>query len=369
MKLAISTGGGDAPGLNATIRAVTLAAIERGHEVWGIRHGYRGLIDAAPDGLVRLDRSGVRGIAHLGGTILGAASRGDPFHYPRTADGKPSEVPVDRSGDLVRRVREEGFDVVFAIGGDGSMRIASGLFDRGVPRIIGIPKTIDNDVRGTEMTFGFDTAVSIATEALDRLHTTAEAHDRILVVEVMGRDAGFIALRSGLAGGADVVLIPEIPFSLEPIVAKIRQREARGRAFTIVVVSEGARQIGGPSPVRSIEDKFHAPVLGGIAERLAVALGALTGKDARSLVLGHLQRGGSPTSYDRVLAMRFGGAAVRALDDGRESGMIALRDHRMVLLPFSEVLGTKTVAPDCDTILSARAIGVCFGDEPPERFA
>jgi 6-phosphofructokinase 1 len=368
MKIAVSTGGGDAPGLNAVIRAVTLAGIERGDEVWGIRYGYRGLLDHGPDGLIRLDRTRVRGIAHLGGTILGAASRGNPFKFPASLEVGGSDAFSDRSGELVDRVRKEGIDAVVAIGGDGSMAIANGLAQCGLPRIIGVPKTIDNDVCGTDVTFGFDTAVSIAMEAIDRLHTTAESHDRVLVVEVMGRHAGFIALRAGLAGGADVILIPEIPFRVESVAAKVRQRDARGRRFTIVVVAEGAMERGQEVSIKSTHDPFHAPVLGGIAERLSVKLGERTGKSTRSIVLGHLQRGGSPTSYDRVLGLRFGVAAVRALAAGERQGMVAMRSGRIELIALSEAMGTKTVPLDSDPIASARAIGICFGDEEPAHF-
>lgn len=367
-KIAVNTGGGDAPGLNAVLRAIALGAAERGIEVWGIRHGYRGLLEDGGCGLVQLDRSAVRGIMHVGGTILGTANRGDPFHYPVEKDGKL--VPEDRADELIERFHAHGFDALVAIGGDGSMRIANALAERGLPLIVGVPKTIDNDVYGTELTFGFDTAVSIATEAIDRLHTTAEAHDRVMVVEVMGRNAGWIALRAGIAGGGDVILMPEIPFSYEPIVEKIREREARGRKFSIVVVAEGATMRGGDVTIREEGDAFRrVVVLGGIAERVAKELGERTGKETRSIVLGHLQRGGGPTTYDRLLALRFGAAAVRYLVEGCSSGMVALRNHRIELVPLAEVAGrTKTVDPASDTVITAREMGTCFGDEPPGRF-
>lgn len=384
-KIAINTGGGDAPGLNAVIRAATLAALERGWEVWGIRHGYRGLIDPSANGLFQLDRDRVRGIVHLGGTILGTANRGDPFNYPTLVpdaaepagalgDPPPSLghglVPVDRSDELVRRFRELGFDALIAVGGDGSMRIANDLRARGLPCVIGVPKTIDNDVCATDLTFGFDTAVWIATEAIDRVHTTAEAHERIMVVEVMGRQAGWIALSSGVAGTADVILLPEIPFRYEPIVEKIRQREARGRHFSIVVVAEGTAPAGGDITVKEEGDKFRrVVVLGGVAERVAKELAARTGKEARSIVLGHLQRGGGPTTSDRLLALRFGAAAVRFLADGAGSGMVALRNGRIELATLEEVAGkTKRVPVDSDTVITAREMGICFGDEPPGHF-
>ncbi|MCC6558979.1 MAG: ATP-dependent 6-phosphofructokinase [Polyangiaceae bacterium] len=396
-RIAINTGGGDAPGLNAVIRAATLAALERGWEVWGIRHGYRGLIEPSPDGLVRLDRDKVRGIVQLGGTILGTVNRGDPFNYPTEvlpavhepvaplpSGGAPSPsaslppgsiapklAPMDRSEELVRRFRELRFDALIAAGGDGSMRIANALRKRGLPRVIGVPKTIDNDVCGTDLSFGFDTAVGIATEAIDRLHTTAEAHERIMVVEVMGRHAGWIALAAGVAGTADVILMPEIPFRYEPIVEKIQQREARGRHFSIVVVAEGAAEAGGEVTIKEAGDRFRGvAVLGGLAERVAKELAARTGKEARSIVLGHLQRGGTPTTSDRLLALRFGAAAVRFLAAGAGSGMVALREGRIELVDLDEVAGkTKLVPVDSDTVVTAREMGICFGDEPPGHFA
>lgn len=374
-KIAINTGGGDAPGLNAVIRAATLAAVERGWELWGIRHGYRGLLEPNHDGLVRLDRERVRGITYLGGTILGTANRGDPFKYPTAVPGQAGLVPTDRADDVVRRFREEGFEALIAAGGDGSMRIANELVKRGLPRVIGVPKTIDNDVAGTDLTFGFDTAVSIATEAIDRLHTTAEAHERVMVVEVMGRNAGWIALHSGVAGTADVILMPEIPFRYEPIAAKIMQREARGRCFSIVVVAEGASPAGGEITVKEAGDAFRGvAVLGGVAERVAKELSARTGKEARSIVLGHLQRGGGPSTSDRLLALRFGAAAVRFISqadaEGEGSGMVALRENRIQLVPLEAVAGkTKEVPLDSDVIVTAREMGICFGDEAPGRFA
>jgi len=370
-KIAISTGGGDAPGLNAVIRSVTLSAIERGWEVWGIRHGYRGLLDPSPGGLIRLDRAQVRGIMHTGGTILGTANRGNPFAYPVYVEGKPTPEPVDRSAELVKRFLDEGFDALVSVGGDGSLRIAHKLYERGIPRVIGVPKTIDNDVRGTELTFGFDTAVSIATEAIDRLHTTAEAHERIMVVEVMGRNAGWIALRAGIAAGADVILIPEIPFRYEPVVEKILSRERRGRHFSIVVAAEGAMQQGCDVTIKDKGDAFRGTVvLGGIAERVSKELAERTGKESRSIVLGHLQRGGGPTTFDRLLAVRFGAAAVRFLANGETSGMVALCERGIELADLSvPASGTKTVPLDCDTLITARDMGLCFGDEDPGRFA
>jgi 6-phosphofructokinase 1 len=368
-KIAINTGGGDAPGLNAVIRAATLAALERGWEIWGITHGYRGLLEPREGGLVRLDRTAVRGIMHLGGTILGTANRGDPFHYPVMKDG--SLVPTDRSAELIRRFRELGFDALIAVGGDGSMRIAYQLLQCGLPLVVGVPKTIDNDVLGTDLTFGFDTAVTIATEAIDRLHSTTEAHERVMVVEVMGRNAGWIALESGVAGGADIILLPEIPFSYDAVVDKVRLRDARGRCFSIVVAAEGAAARGGEVAVKDPGDAFRGvAVLGGIAERVAREIAARTGKETRSLVLGHLQRGGGPTTYDRLLALRFGAAAVRQLASGCESGMVALHGDEIELVSLEEVTkGIKTVPLSSDTIMAARDMNICFGDEPAGWFS
>jgi len=369
-KIAINTGGGDAPGLNAVIRAATLAAIEHGWEVWGIKHGFRGLIDPSLDELVRLDRKSVRGILRIGGTILGTANRGNPFSYPTLTSTSATPEPVDRSEDLIRRFSEEGFDALISVGGDGSMRIAYELFKRGLPRVIGVPKTIDNDVYSTELTFGFDTAVFIATEAIDRLHTTAEAHERIMVVEVMGRHAGWIALHAGIAGGADVILMPEVPFQLERVAEKIRQREARERRFSIVVVAEGARPVDGEMVMKEVAVKgARATVLGGIGEQLTRDLAVMTGKEARNLVLGHLQRGGGPTTFDRLLALRFGTAAVRFLSEGAVSGMVALRDHTIQLASLEDAATrTKTVPLTSDTVVTAREMGICFGDEPEGAF-
>jgi 6-phosphofructokinase 1 len=367
LKIAINTGGGDAPGLNAVIRAATLSALDLGWEVWGISHGYRGMFEA--DGLIRLDRDAVRGIGHLGGTILGTANRGDPFHYPTLVDGKLT--PVDRSADLVDRFKREGFDALVAIGGDGSLTIAQKLLEAGIPRIIGVPKTIDNDVAGTDITFGFDTAVSIATEALDRLHTTAEAHERVMVVEVMGRHAGWIGIASGLAGGADAILIPEIPYSVERVAEKVMQRERRGRRFSIIVAAEGATELGGHLTIKSAGDEFRrVEVLGGIGERVAKQLATLTGKEARAMVLGHLQRGGGPSSADRLLALRFGSSAIARLADGAVSGMVSMRNGEVAMVPLSEAAGrTRTVPVDRGIVVTARRIGVCLGDESQGCFS
>jgi 6-phosphofructokinase 1 len=359
MRIALSTGGGDAPGLNAVIRAAVLSAISRGWDVLGIKRGYAGLL--GEDEVVPLTRNSVHGIAHLGGTILRTTNRGSPFAYPRPRpDGTIEEI--DRSDELINRARELGIDAIISIGGDGSLAIAQRLHERGV-KIVGVPKTIDNDVSGTLTTFGFDTAVNTAIEAIDKLHTTAESHDRVIVMEVMGRNAGFIALHSGLAGTADVILIPEVPYDIEMVCEKIRQRDKAGRLFSIVVVAEGAFPVGGETSILGESLPGQAKRVGGIADRVAREIQSRTGKECRSLVLGHLQRGGPPTGYDRVLATRFGGAAVRAVADGCWGEMVALQSPNIVTIPFTQVLGDlKRVDVRHDIVLTARATGISFGD-------
>ncbi len=351
MRIAVSTGGGDAPGLNAVIRAVTLAGLDLGWEIWGIRRSFDGLLDMPPEeGLVRLDRDAVRGITFLGGTILGTTNRGDPFHWPRDGGGEE-----DRSAELVQRLAR--FDALVTIGGDGTLRIAEALQRRGVP-VVGVPKTIDNDVPETDITFGFNTSVSIATEAIDRLHSTAESHQRVMVVEVMGRHAGWIALHAGLSGTADVILIPEIPYRLDSVLRKLAEREARGRPFAIVVVAEGARPVDGSEARDPRTGRLR-----GAAERLAADIAEAMGKETRSLVLGHLQRGGGPTTFDRMLALRFGVAAVRAIQQAHFGSMVALQGARVVTVPLERVTGRiKRVPLEYDGLLTARALGICFGD-------
>jgi ATP-dependent phosphofructokinase / diphosphate-dependent phosphofructokinase len=355
VRIAISTGGGDAPGLNAVIRATVLAASQRGWEAYGIRRGYGGLL--GEDEVVRLGPNEVRGITHLGGTILGTTNRGDPFRYrERKPDG--SVVDRDRSGELIAEFRARGLDALIAIGGDGSLRIAYDLYQKGLP-VVGVPKTIDNDVSGTVATFGFDTAVSTATEAIDRLHSTAESHERVMVVEVMGRHAGWIALNAGISGSADVILIPEIPFDIDKVCAKVREREAMGRHFSIVVVAEGAAPKGGEL---TFQDPEHRR-LGGVAEKVAQAIADRTGKETRSLVLGHLQRGGGPTTFDRLLGLRFGAAAIRAVANKEFGRMVALQPPSIVTIPLEEALAKpKTVPLDADTVMTARDIGISLGD-------
>jgi 6-phosphofructokinase 1 len=366
-RIAINTGGGDAPGLNAVIRAVALSALNRGWEVLGIPRGYEGVVDDRPS-LIKLDRAAVRGIVHLGGTILGTTNRGDPFRYPIKQDGVL--VSKDVSQQIVRHFEDLGIDALVALGGDGSMGIARRLLEAGLPRVVGVPKTIDNDLRGTDVTFGFATAVATTTDALDRLHSTAAAHRRVMVVEVMGRDAGWIALHAGIAGGADVILIPEIPFALERVCEKIKDRYDRGHDFAIVVVSEGATELGHDAVYKQGKDAFKEHgLLGGIAERLARRIEDATGCESRAVVLGHLQRGGSPVSFDRLLAQRMGCAAVRFLAESLDSGMVAQVGGEIRLLPFEEVTGgIRGVDVHGDEIATGRDLGICFGDEAEGTF-
>ena len=360
MRIALSTGGGDAPGLNAVIRGAVLAAVGRGWPVYGIQRGFGGLL--GNDRVVSLGPSEVRGITHVGGTILGTTNRGDPFKWPTPQpDGSISEV--DRSDDVLAAFAAHGFDALVTIGGDGSLRIAEKLFQKGLP-VIGVPKTIDNDISGTVMTFGFDTAVSTATDALDKVHSTAESHDRVMVVEVMGRYAGWIALNAGVSGSADVILIPEIPFDIESVCRKIRERDARGRRFSVVVVAEGATPRGGGHVVQAAAALGGGMErLGGIAAIVAKAVEERTGKEARALTLGHLQRGGTPTTFDRLLSLRFGAAAIRCAERRTFGVMVALTPPTVSSVPLKEALAKPKLVPlDADTILTAREIGICLGD-------
>lgn len=359
-KILINTGGGDAPGLNAVIRAIVLSAKNRGWEVYGSKFGYLGLIDTS--NLVHLDRDSVRGITHLGGTILGTTNKGDPFNYPvKTHDGFIME---DFSQRVIDNFKRFGFDAFIVIGGDGSLSIGNKFYEAGLP-IIGVPKTIDNDLNKTVITFGFDTAVTTATEALDKLHSTAEAHERVMVVEVMGRYAGWIALNSGVSSTSDVILIPEIPFDINKVCQKILERELEGRHFSIVVVAEGATPLGGKMSTTSdeVEVGRQEVHLGGIAQSVAKEIHDRTNKDCRSIVLGHLQRGGSPSTFDRLVALRFGCAAVRFAEEGLFGTMVALDPPEMVAVNLSEAIDrTKFVPLDSDTIQTARDLGICLGD-------
>ncbi len=359
-RIAVNTGGGDAPGLNAVIRAVVLAALKRNWEVFGIRDAFNGLMmpEQYPEGwLIPLTKESVRGITHLGGTIIGTTNTSNPLKFPTQAkDG--TIVEKDRTDEIIAAFKKQEIHALIAIGGDGSLTIANHLHQKGL-RVVGVPKTIDNDLDETVITFGFDTAVSYATEALDRLHSTAQAHQRIMIIEVMGRYAGWIALNTGVAGTADAILIPEIPYDISKVADKIIERDRNGRRFSLVVVAEGARPIGGE--FAWLEEKEQR--LGGISYQLGADLAALTGKESRVVRLGHLLRGGTPTSFDRLLSLRFGAAAVRALEDGRNGVMVALDPPTVRYVPLAKATRRmKTVPPDCDTMLTARDLGISFGD-------
>jgi len=360
LRIAINTGGGDAPGLNAVIEAVTMSAYHRGWEVFGIKNGYQGLLDT--DEIIRLTPEKVRNISSTGGTILGTTNRGNPFAMPvKTIDG---QVEIkDVSDKILENFKRLKFDCLIAVGGDGSLKIAYDFFKKGMP-VIGVPKTIDNDLGGTVITFGFDTAVSIATEAIDRLHSTARSHERVIVVEVMGRRAGWIALNSGISGNAHVILIPEIPFNIDKVCEHITSLELEGIKYAIVVAAEGAVPQGGKEIIKEgAKDGRQDVVLGGVAEYVAKEIAKKTGKDTRSLVLGHLQRGGSPTTFDRLLALRFGAAAIRAIENRQFGHMVALHPPLVTTVPLEDALSTmKKVPLDSDTIITARDLGICFGD-------
>ena len=362
-RVAINTGGGDAPGLNAVIRAATVAAINRGWECFGIRDGYNGLLlpDQYPDGgLVPLTNERVRGITHLGGTILGTTNKGNPLKYPtKGKDGTMFEK--DRTDELIKLFKRAKIDALISIGGDGSLTISNVLAQKGL-RVVGVPKTIDNDLEKTVITFGVDTAVGFAMSCLDRLHSTAEAHQRIMVVEVMGRYAGWIALNSGISGTAHAILIPEIPYDLKKVADMILGRYARGRRSAIVVVAEGAKPKGGTLSVIS-KELGRAERLGGAGERVTEELQKITGFESRCVVLGHLLRGGTPTTFDRLLSLRFGAAAIRALAEGKSGVMVALDPPTVRYVPLAEATSRMKVVPlDCDTMLTARDLGICFGD-------
>ena len=355
-KIGVLTGGGDAPGLNAVIRAVVKSAYNAGVAVLGLEDSFDGLIH--PEKSRPLSPRDVTGILRLGGTILGTVNRGDPFAVPiETSEGTFNYG--DRVIDMFRRA---GLDALICIGGDGTLAISHEFSRKGIP-LVGVPKTIDNDIMGTNSSFGFDSAVSFATDAIDRLHSTAEAHRRIMVVEVMGRNAGWIALHGGVAGGADVILIPEIPYDLDKVAQCIRARDSWGARFSIVVVAEGARPKGGKVSVIEVAHGASPERLGGAGTHVASELEARTGKESRYVVLGHLQRGGAPTAFDRTLATRFGGKAVELVLAGEFDVMVANHPPDIVAVPLADVVGKQRLVPlDCDLVHTARRLGVSFGD-------
>lgn len=360
-RIGILTGGGDCPGLNAVIRAVTKHAIGTyGWEVIGIEDGFQGLYERRYQ---ELTLSSVRGLLVRGGTILGSSNRANPFKYPvRRPDG--TEEIRDVSDEVLANLEALGLEALIAVGGDGTMVMSQGLIEKGA-RIVGVPKTIDNDLWATDYTFGFQTAVEIATEAIDRLHTTAESHDRIILCEVMGRYAGWIAMEAGLAGGADVILIPEIPYRLDRVVDAIMARRKRGITFSIIVVAEGARPEGGEHAVLRKADPTQQEKLGGAADRLARALIAssrIGEPDVRVTVLGHVQRGGTPTAFDRLLGTRFGTAAVDLIAAGRMGQMVSLRGSRIESVSIQEASGRlKLIDPAGELCQVARHTGVELG--------
>ena len=357
--IGVLTGGGDCPGLNAVIRAVVKSAmIKYQWNVLGIADGYDGLI--WPEKTRQLSAADISGILPRGGTILGTSNRGNPFAYPMKENGKT--VVKDVSATLLANIPKLGLDALVTIGGDGTMKIALELFRQGA-QVVGVPKTIDNDLSVTEVTFGFDTALTTATDAIDKLHTTAESHHRVMIIEVMGRDAGWIALQSGIAGGADVILIPEIPFSQEKISDKIERRAQAGRHFSIVVVAEGCREIDGHSLFPVSEERRVTPRPGMVANAIGALIGRNTGRETRVTVLGHVQRGGSPTPFDRVLGSRFGSEAVELVARGEFGRMVCLRCGTIESTSLEDAVGVlKTVSSKDQLVQTARALGISFGD-------
>jgi ATP-dependent phosphofructokinase / diphosphate-dependent phosphofructokinase len=358
-KIGVITGGGDCPGLNAVLRAVVKTAIGKyGCEVIGFKDGYHGLV---LNEWVQMDLSMASGILDRGGTILGSSNRDNPFNFRVEENGTVSYV--DKSDQVMANIQSHGIEAMVLIGGDGTLTSARDFARKGL-KIVGIPKTIDNDLSATDVTFGFMTAVETATEALDKLHTTAESHHRIMVLEVMGRYAGWIALESGIAGGADMIMIPEIPYDIQRIANKAIERQKAGKNFSIVVVAEGAKPKGGSMVVSQLVKDSPDPIrLGGIGQKIAQDLTAITGIDSRVTVLGHLQRGGRPTPYDRILSTRYGVAAVELIKEGKFGMMVSLQGDEITAVPVEEAVGKlKTVPLDSELIQIAQRIGVEFGD-------
>ena len=357
-RIGLVTGGGDCPGLNALIRAVAKASANRGWECIGILGGYEGLLE--PRRTIPLDYKMLSGLLPRGGTILGTASRGK--FSAKVGHGESRALPNELLDGVKRGMGALDLFALVSIGGDGSLNIAQQLFQHGIP-IVGVPKTIDNDLEGTLFTFGFDSAVSCATDALDRLHTTAESHNRVMVLEVMGRYAGWIALFAGVAGGADVILIPEIPFSYKSVCAKIQERENVGKKFTIVIIAEGAREKDGGFVTSGAHTNTGEARLGGIGAVVAAELEKCTGKESRACVLGHLQRGGSPTPFDRALCSIFGATAVELIAAGEFGKMVAFTGPQVGSIKISDAVGKlKIVRPDGNFVRTARALGISFGD-------
>lgn len=358
MKLGIVTGGGDCPGLNAVIRSVAKTAAKRGWETLGIIGGYQGLLE--PQNVRALDYKALDGLLVRGGTILGTANRGR--FSAKTGHGQTRQLPSELMEETKRGMEKLGLTALVSVGGDGSLTIAQQMHAAGIP-IVGVPKTIDNDLAATTTTFGFDSAVACATDALDRLHTTAESHNRVMVLEVMGRYAGWIALYAGMAGGADVILIPEIPFRYESICEAIAEREKKGKHFTLIIAAEGAKPVGGEFVTVGAQEGNREARLGGVGAAVAVEVEKRTGKETRVMVLGHLQRGGSPTYMDRVLCTLFGAKAVELITEGRFGRMVAHNGTFVDSVPLSEAIGhLRTVPTDAGFVRAARALGISLGD-------
>ena len=356
-RVLILTGGGDAPGLNAVLRAFVKHATERDLEVLGAEDGFAGLLETQPR-IRELHREDVRGILPKGGSVLGCSNRANPFAWK---GDQHDEEPRDVSDLVVERLKDLEVDVLVLVGGDGTMSMGMRFIDKGVP-VVGVPKTIDNDLAATEMTFGLDTAVSTATWAIDALHSTAEAHDRVMVLELMGRHAGWIALSAGIAGGADVILIPEIPYDIERVARKIRQRSDLGATFSIVVVGEGAMPKDGTYSTVEEGTEGHLPRLGGAGLRVATALEGLVPHQIRTTVLGHIQRGGSPSAFDRVLGTRFGVHAAQLCAEGRTGRLVTLEGTTVRSRPIAEAVAEPKLVPaDGQLVHAARAVGIELG--------
>ncbi len=358
-RIGILTGGGDCPGLNAVIRSIAKPAMTYfGATVIGVMDGFEGLVEGRMRELAPKD---IGGIVNLGGTILGTSNKGNPFQYP-VETPKGIEV-LDYSRQAIQNYRDWGLDALIAIGGDGTMHIVDRFTELGL-NLVGVPKTIDNDLSSTDVTFGYDSAVYVATEAIDRLHTTASAHHRVMVVEVMGRYAGWIALGSGVAGGADAILIPEIPFKWEKVYEHVLLRSKQGNKFSIICVAEGAKPADGGLVVKETDKKRTDPVrLGGIAELVGRKISESTGLETREVVLGHVLRGGSPTPYDRILATKYGSMALQLVSEKKFGYMVSLRGTEVSAVPVKEaIMQLRTVPLDSQLIMSARAVGTCFGD-------
>ena len=357
-RIAIVTGGGDCPGLNAVIRAVAKAAAKRGWETLGILGGYAGLLE--PQRVMPLDYNQLGGLLTRGGTILGTANKGR--FSAKTGHGESRGLPAELFEETKAGMDKLGVTALVSIGGDGSLSIAQQMHEHGIP-VVGVPKTIDNDLDGTLFTFGFDSAVACATDALDRLHSTAESHERVIVLEVMGHYAGWIALFAGMAGGADVILLPEIPFSYDSILEKIRERERQGKIFTLIAVAEGAREKDGQFVTSAGQEENREARLGGIGAVVADEVARRGGRETRCCVLGHLQRGGSPTPFDRVLCSLFGAHAVELIATGKLGRMVAWQGAQIGDIPLADAIGRlKTVPLESNLVKTARSLGISLGD-------